>query len=144
MATEYLTITWDQLHADARRLARTLLGAKSYRGILAIARGGLIPAAIMARELDIRRVQTILIESYTGLRAETRGTVKVLEQPPLDAGGAGYLIIDDLVDTGETARIVRELYPESTFACLYAKPLGRSRADYYTREVRQDIWVLFP
>lgn len=101
MATQYLTITWDQLHTDARTLASALLGAPSVKGILAIARGGLIPAAIMARELDIRRVQTISVESYTGLRAKSRGNVHVLAQPPLDEGGAGYLIIDDLVDTGE-------------------------------------------
>lgn len=144
MATEYMTITWDQLQADARYLARALLGVPSVKGILAVARGGLIPAAIIARELNIRRVKTISVESYQGPRAESRGVVRVLEQPFLEEEGAGYLIIDDLVDTGETAHVVRELFPKATFACPYAKPLGRSRADYHVREVGQDIWVLFP
>lgn len=107
MATEYLTITWDQLQVDARRPARALLGAPSVKGILAIARGGLIPAAITARELNIRRVKTISVESYEGPRAGSRGVTHVLEQQLLEEEGASYLIIDDLVDTGETARIVR-------------------------------------
>lgn len=107
MATKYLNITWDQLPTDSRRFARTLLAANSYNGILAFARGGLIRAAIIARKLNIRRVKTIAVESYKGPWAESRGLAHVLERPLLKEEGAGYLFIDDLVDTGETARLVR-------------------------------------
>ncbi len=72
MAIQYLTITWDQLHKDARTLASALLGAPSVKGILVVARDGLIPAAILARELDIRRVQTISVESYAAARRTAR------------------------------------------------------------------------
>lgn len=144
MATEYLTITWDQLHADGRSLARYLVRRQSFKGIVAIARGGLIPAAIIARELNCRLVETISVESYTGARQEEQGKVTVLKHPASAGDGDGYLIVDDLVDTGDTARVVRELLPKAVFACLYAKPDGRPYTDYFTREVPQETWVLFP
>jgi xanthine phosphoribosyltransferase len=58
--------------------------------------------------------------------------------------GKGWLIVDDLVDTGVTARTVRALLPEAHFATVYAKPAGRPTVDSYITEVSQDTWILFP
>ena len=58
--------------------------------------------------------------------------------------GAGWLIVDDLVDTGVTARAVRALLPKAHFATVYAKPAGRPTVDTYITEVSQDTWILFP
>jgi xanthine phosphoribosyltransferase len=52
--------------------------------------------------------------------------------------------VDDLVDTGGTARIVREMLPKAHFATVYAKPDGRPEVDTYITEVSQDTWILFP
>jgi xanthine phosphoribosyltransferase len=54
------------------------------------------------------------------------------------------LIVDDLVDTGKTAKVVRELLPEAHFATVYAKPMGRPMVDTYITEVSQDTWIFFP
>jgi len=54
------------------------------------------------------------------------------------------LIIDDLVDTGATAKVVRELLPNAHFATVYAKPAGRPMVDTYVTEVSQDTWIMFP
>ena len=59
-------------------------------------------------------------------------------------GGKGVLIVDDLVDTGKTARVVRELIPQAHFATVYAKPMGRPLVDTYITEVSQDTWIFFP
>ncbi|HEY0441322.1 MAG TPA: phosphoribosyltransferase family protein, partial [Xanthobacteraceae bacterium] len=59
-------------------------------------------------------------------------------------GGRGLLIVDDLVDTGRTARIVRELLPNAHFATVYAKPMGRPLVDTFITEVSQDTWIHFP
>ncbi|OYV86201.1 MAG: xanthine phosphoribosyltransferase [Acidiphilium sp. 21-68-69] len=59
-------------------------------------------------------------------------------------GGAGFLIIDDLVDTGTTAREVRQLLPRAHFATVYAKPAGKALVDTFITEVSQDTWILFP
>jgi xanthine phosphoribosyltransferase len=52
--------------------------------------------------------------------------------------------VDDLVDTGATGRIVREMLPEAHFATVYAKPAGRPIVDTFITEVSQDTWILFP
>ena len=59
-------------------------------------------------------------------------------------GGKGLLVIDDLVDTGKTARVVRDMLPNAHFATVYAKPLGRPLVDTFITEVSQDTWIYFP
>jgi xanthine phosphoribosyltransferase len=54
------------------------------------------------------------------------------------------LLIDDLVDTGKTARVVKDLLPEAHFATVYAKPAGRPLVDTFITEVSQNTWILFP
>ena len=125
MPRHYFTVTWDQLHRDARALAWRLLEPEKFTGVVAITRGGLIPAAIIARELDIRLVETVSVVTY---QDETLGE-PVITKPPTAAGdGAGFLLIDDLVDTGTTARAVRALLPKAHFACVCASPSGIWRA----------------
>ena len=62
----------------------------------------------------------------------------------MDGDGAGWLIVDDLVDTGRTAQVVRKMLPEAHFATIYAKPAGRPLIDTFVTEVSQDTWILFP
>jgi xanthine phosphoribosyltransferase len=133
-------VSWDQLHRDSRALAWRLLEHDYFKGIIAITRGGLVPAAIVARELDIRLVDTICVSSYRW--QDQKGEVEILK--PLHIDGEGWLLIDDLVDTGQTARTVREMLPKAHFATVYAKPQGRPLVDTYITEVSQDTWILFP
>ena len=112
-----------------------------FRGIVAVTRGGLVPAAIIARELECRVVESISIASYD---EERQGAPVVLKRPDAAGDGAGFLIVDDLVDSGVTAGIVREVLPRAHFACLYAKPAGRGMADTWVAEVPQETWLLFP
>ena len=146
MATHYYTVTWDQLHRDARALAWRLMRPEPYRGIVAITRGGLIPAAIIARELDVRLVESVSIATYghDGGAEEAMGEPVVIKPPAAAGDGEGFLIVDDLVDTGSTARVVRALLPRAHFACVYAKPKGRKLVDSFITEVSQDTWILFP
>ena len=137
----YVTVTWDQLHRDARQLATILAPLGPWRGIVAVTRGGMIPAAIVARELECRLVETISVAAYD---EEDAGAPVVLKPAPAAGDGTGFLIIDDLVDRGDTARVVRALLPAAHFACLYAKPSGRDATDTFVADVAQDTWVLFP
>ncbi len=141
MATHYYTVTWDQLHRDARALAWRMMDLGPLKGVVAITRGGLIPAAIIARELDVRLIESVCVVTY---QDEQKGE-PVVTKPPVAAGdGTGWVIIDDLVDTGTTARVVRALLPKAHFATVYAKPAGRDVVDTYITEVSQDTWILFP
>ena len=133
-------VSWDQLHRDSRALAWRLVEKGPFKGIAAITRGGLVPAAVIARELDLRLIDTICIVSYRD--DNTQGDLQVLKDVGHDS--EGWLIIDDLVDTGKTASVVRELMPKAHFATVYAKPAGRPLVDSFVTEVSQDTWILFP
>ncbi len=141
MATHYYTVTWDQLHRDARALAWRLMGLRPLRGIVAISRGGLIPAAIVARELDVRLIESVSVVTYEG---EEIGEPQVTKPPVAAGDGQGFLVVDDLVDTGTTVRLVRTLLPRAHYCCIYAKPAGRDAIDSFITEVSQDTWILFP
>ena len=139
----YATVTWDQLHRDARTLAAALMAHAPFQGIVAVTRGGLIPAAIVARELECRLVETVSVASYAAEEG-SRQAPAVLKPPAAAGDGQGFLVIDDLVDSGVTASLVRGLLPAAHFACLYAKPAGRPAVDSFVAEVPQDTWILFP
>jgi xanthine phosphoribosyltransferase len=138
-------VSWDQFHRDARALAWRLSSAGPFSAVVAITRGGLVPAAIVARELGIRVIESVCVASY---EYDKQGEIQVLKSvSPMIVGadqGAGVLIVDDLVDTGATAKVVREMMPKAHFATVYAKPQGRPLVDTFVTEVSQDTWIYLP
>jgi xanthine phosphoribosyltransferase len=140
------SVSWEQLHRDTRILSERLLtagAAGAWQGIVAVTRGGLIPAAIVARELEIRIIETVCVASYAW-KEQTEGKLLKGVLGELAGDGSGWLIIDDLVDTGRTARVVRGLLPRAYFATVYAKPMGKPLVDTFVTEVSQETWILFP
>lgn len=139
-------VSWDQFHRDARALAWRLAGLnQNFRAIVCITRGGLVPAAIISRELNIRLIETVCIASYHDY--DTQGDMNVLKgitAPLLEKDGEGVLVVDDLTDTGKTAAEVRAMLPKAHFACVYAKPKGVPTIDTFVTEVSQDTWIYFP
>jgi len=145
-ADKSFPVSWNQFHRDSRALAWRLTGLGPFHAIIAITRGGLVPAAIVARELNIRVVESVSVKSYDH---QSQGEVRVIKAiaPELIAAansGQRLLVVDDLVDTGATARIVREMLPGAHFATVYAKPKGRDMVDTFITEVSQDTWIFFP
>jgi xanthine phosphoribosyltransferase len=146
-ARKAFPVSWDQFHRDARALAWRLADAGPFEAMVCITRGGLVPSAIVARELGIRMIETICVASY---EHTTQGELRIIKTVTPDitklggGRGKGVLIVDDLVDTGKTARIVRRLLPEAHFATVYAKPMGRPMVDTFITEVSQDTWIFFP
>jgi xanthine phosphoribosyltransferase len=140
-------VSWDQFHRDCRALTWRLNERGPFHAIVAITRGGLVPAAIVARELGVRVIDTVCVTSY---EHTTQGELTVLKgvsevAARLGGGtGKGLLIVDDLVDTGKTAQLVREMLPDAHFATVYAKPKGRPLVDTFITEVSQDTWIFFP
>jgi xanthine phosphoribosyltransferase len=147
-AEKAFPVSWDQFHRDARALSWRLAGQGNWQAIVCVTRGGLVPAAIIARELGIRLIETVCVASYHDYRDQ--GGLKVLKPVGKDiidlAGGKGsaVLVIDDLVDTGKTARLVKEMVPKCHYATMYAKPAGRPLVDTFITEVSQDTWIYFP
>lgn len=139
-------VSWDQFHRDARALAWRLNG-KEFKAIVCITRGGLVPAAIVSRELGLRLIETVCIASYHDYQAQGGlEVIKGVSPAVLELGdeGASVLVVDDLVDTGKTALMVRSMLPKAHIATVYAKPLGRPVVDTFVTEVSQDTWIYFP
>jgi len=139
-------VSWDQFHRDARALAWRLASVNGkWRAIVCITRGGLVPAAIIARELDIRLIETVCVASYHDYLEQGELTVlKEITPSLLENEGKDVLIVDDLTDTGKTASVVRAMMPQAHFAAVYAKPKGRPLVDTFITEVSQDTWIYFP
>lgn len=137
--TRHFPVSWQELHRDAKALAWRLSEQGPFERLVAITRGGLVPAAIVARELEMRLIDTFCVTSYDHME---QGEFTVLKE--VDGDGEGILLVDDLVDTGATARIVRKKLPKAHLATVYAKPSGRPEVDTFVTEVSQDTWIHFP
>jgi xanthine phosphoribosyltransferase len=147
MPEKQFPVSWDEFHRDARALAWRLSAAGPFEAIVAVTRGGLVPAAIVARELGIRVIETVCVASYDHISQGELRMLKAVADSIIALGGGdgqGVLIVDDLVDTGKTAKLVRDILPKSHFATVYAKPMGRPMVDTFITEVSQDTWIFFP
>ena len=147
MPEKHFPVSWDEFHRDARALAWRLAGAGPFDAIVAVTRGGLVPAAIVARELGIRVIETVCVASYDHISQGELRMLKAVADSIIALGGGkgkGVLIVDDLVDTGKTAKLVRDILPKAHFATVFAKPMGRPMVDTFVTEVSQDTWIFFP
>jgi xanthine phosphoribosyltransferase len=139
-------VSWDQFHRDARALAWRLAGLnQTFKAIVCITRGGLVPAAIISRELNIRLIETVCVASYHDyVNQGDMVLLKGIAPELMENGGGSVLVVDDLTDTGKTAAQVRTMLPKAHFACVYAKPKGVPTVDTFITEVSQDTWIYFP
>ncbi len=140
-------LSWQEIEALVDQLIAKL--PQSYDAILAITRGGMVPACLISEKLDIRNVMVAAVMFYTGIH-ETRNVPIFLQFPadPLLAGKR-ILIVDDVWDSGATAVAVRERVLDADgipeVAVIHYKP-ARSRFDiapeYYV--VATDAWIVYP
>lgn len=140
--TQKQIISWDDIKRDSVILAEKIRSEFTVPDrILAVTRGGLIPAALVTRALGIKRIETIGLESYHGKRQDEAMNVLKNADPDFLKD---TLVIDDLVDTGKTFEWLRPHTQNCIFATLYAKPKGAPFSDCFIREFGQDVWVDFP
>ncbi|AXP55651.1 TPA: xanthine phosphoribosyltransferase [Haemophilus influenzae] len=140
--SEKYVVTWDMFQMHARKLSERLLPASQWKGIIAVSRGGLFPAAVLARELGLRHIETVCIASYHD--HNNQGELQVLHAAQVPNGSEGFIVVDDLVDTGNTARAIRQMYPNAKFATVFAKPAGAELVDDYVIDIPQNTWIKQP
>lgn len=142
------SLSWERFGEATRALAEAVY-ADGYRPdiVLAVARGGLLPAGAVAYLLDVKNVFTMNVEFYTGVEQPLE--MPVMLPPILDAvdiKGAKVLVVDDIADTGRTLELVldfcRDHVQSVRCAVLYAKPGSRVRCDYVWATA--DGWITFP
>ena len=140
-----LVLSWEQFHADTKQLAKRIRARDiPISAIVAVTRGGLAGALILSHELGIKYVDTLGVSSYD--KHNVKGSTRVHKDitPAGSRTLASLLIVDDLVDTGETAKIARALFPNAAYAAVYAKPQGLEHCDVFARSALQDTWIVFP
>lgn len=138
-----LPLSWADIQRDTRILADMLAELPPFRGIVAVSRGGLVPAAILSRELDIHLVETVCVSTYDDREIRDPQVIKTLAGA-LVGDGAGWLVVDDLVDTGATLQVLRAMLPKAHFATIYAKPKGQPLVDSFATVFAQSTWIIFP
>lgn len=140
--TEKLFLSWSDFHSDCRRLAEAVKqSGKTYNRILAVSRGGLIPAGILAYELNIRDCEAVNMSSYdAGGQRRDDAAIELRADKSADEK---TLVIDDISDSGRTFRLLRCLYPQACFASVYVKAAGESAVDLFAQKL-PDRWLVFP
>ncbi|AZP36159.1 Xanthine phosphoribosyltransferase [Candidatus Annandia adelgestsuga] len=133
-------ITWYMIQIHARQLSYRLLPSSQWKGILAINKGGLILSAMVARELNLMYIDTICISNYNIKNSIEK--INIIKKPKIK--GNNFILIDDLVNTGKTAQLIRPLYPKSKFVTIFAKPKGKKYVDDYIVDVPQNVWIEQP
>nr|QBK89986.1 MAG: phosphoribosyl transferase domain protein [Pithovirus LCPAC101] len=135
-------VTWDEFSNLTLDLCDKILekhGKKEFKGIIAVARGGYIPAAIIANSLNIKNMRSISLSTY-----DETNTMRDVKVNSIFKDTDTWLIIDELADSGSTFMKIREYLPNSVYAVVYSKPNGVSSTDIYAIEVQQDEWIVFP
>ena len=143
---DQIAIPWAVYVQDVANVAAQIQNANvDCDVIVAIARGGLVPATIVAHQLAIRTIDVIDIRSY--LDDNTQQAVRVQRScaPELiERGGARVVVVDDMIDSGKTFDAVRAILPRAHYAVAYARRSRTRDVDFFAREMPEDVWVVFP
>ncbi|GLY18496.1 phosphoribosyltransferase [Kineosporia sp. NBRC 101677] len=142
-------LTWDLFGEASREVAQSIADS-GFRPdmVIAVARGGLLPAGSISYALGVKAAGTLNVEFYSDV--EETLPDPVLLEPLLDTAaivGKRLLVVDDVADSGRTLDLVLELlrnhHPDEVrSAVLYTKPRTIVQPDYFWRET--DLWINFP
>jgi len=142
-------VSWEQFTVLSRQLARAV-HTSWFRPdlIVAIGRGGYLPARMLSDYLDVFDLASVKIEHYVGVHRQTLARIRY----PLSAQlqGRHVLLVDDVTDSGETFHVAREHLlsqgepAELKTAVLHHKTVSGFVPDYYAEEVRAWRWIIYP
>ena len=143
-----LILTWDEYFKYCDILVSKIGYSNKYSAILAVARGGLIPAQYIAYKLNIRRIYNFGVITYADNNQILKDEDITLYQSPAmnsDIHNYKILIVDDIADSGRTLKIITSMYNNSDVCTIFYKP-NKSivKPDYYGQTIDNDTWVEFP
>jgi len=142
-------ISWRQVYLLARKLAYTIDGDKFQPDVIvAIARGGYVPARILCDFLDVNTLASIRIEHYLP-GAIKRKAARLTDPLAIDIEGKNVLVVDDVNDTGDTLEVavhhLKEFSPKDVrVAVLNQKTTSGFRPEYFARKIIKWRWLIYP
>ncbi len=144
--SRYLSLSWSEVEECTSDLAESIKQAYIPESILAVLKGGAVIGALLADRLKISRLYTIGVRSYR--HVASKGSIEVYQQPPEESiSGRRVLVVDDIVDTGQTLTAIHSIlkqYKPSILktASLLLKEHSGYTPDYYVKTVQG--WVFYP
>lgn len=134
-------LNWEEFHQDVKQLCQKIKASGNYNKIVAISRGGLVPAGILAYELNIRSTEVINVATYID---DVHLKLEKIDKPEnVGEVNEQTLIVDDLVDSGQTFEVLRQTFPKAKYVSVYTKNKSKDNADIFAREL-PDEWIVFP
>lgn len=144
-------VSWEEIVSWARDLSKKI-EESNYRPdvIVAIARGGFVPARLVCDFLMIENLISIQSQHWTeAAKAEEKAVIKYPYK--LDLSNSKVLIVDDIVDTGDSVLLAKEFIRKSwnvsdvrVAVLQWISPVAKFKPDYYSIEVREWIWFQYP
>jgi hypoxanthine phosphoribosyltransferase len=142
-------VSWDQFYSLVRKLAFTIRAA-GYRPdvIVAIGRGGYVPARVLCDYFDVMDLASIKLEHYHA--TERQASVQVKYPLAADLTGRRVLVVDDVSDTGETFEAaIEHIYGHARpadvrTAVLHHKQVSRFEPYYFAEKVTRWRWIIYP
>ncbi|MET1124128.1 MAG: phosphoribosyltransferase [Archaeoglobaceae archaeon] len=149
MTLKCLLYTWEDIVKLCEELARKIKES-GYRPdvIVAVARGGWVPARILCDHLDVRELYSVKTEHW-GVVATPTGEAKITQPLNVSLKGKRVLIVDDVADTGDTIKVVAEhvksLSPaEVKIAVIDYKKTSKFEPHYYAALMEEWRWIVYP
>ncbi len=142
-------LSWNRIYQMARRLALKIRQAGFQPDVVvAIARGGYIPARILCDFMDIFNLTSIRVEHYTA-GAHKKQFARISSPLGMDVRDMKVLVVDDVSDTGDTLELaldhIKSFSPEEVkVATLDHKKVSTIEPDFYARKVVNWRWIIYP
>ena len=148
-AADRENLTWQGFGDACRQIAEQIADSGWIPDlIVAIARGGMLPAGAISYALGVKANGAINVEFYTGV-GKTMTEPEILE-PYMDISsleGKRVLIVDDVADSGKTLKLIMDLISEKGLsmggdsakvdarsATIYLKPTSIIKPDYVFKQ----------
>ncbi len=144
-------VSWEEIVEWSRGLAK-IIKSSGYKPdvIIAVARGGYVPARLLCDFLMVENLLSIQSQHWTeAAKVAEKAVIKF--QYSIDLNGAKALLVDDIVDTGESLMLAKEFIvrnwrpKELKIATLqWISPVAKIKPDYYFIEVKDWVWFQYP
>jgi len=141
-----MKINWEEIENDCVILYEKINKNFKFNCIVAICRGGWVPARIISDLSNVNLIGSLRIESYD---VYNKKEAKITQDVSIDVKDKNVLLVDDIADTGDTLMLAKEYlikkFPKNLMiATLHYKQKSKIKPDFFVKEVENDVWIIYP
>jgi len=141
-----MKINWEEIENDCVILYEKINKNFKFNCIVAICRGGWVPARIISDLSNVNLIGSLRIESYD---VYNKKEARITQDVSIDVKDKNVLLVDDIADTGDTLMLAKEYlikkFPKNLMiATLHYKQKSKIKPDFFVKEVENDVWIIYP